>query len=446
MAHYGGSIRIDPARCEGDMACMRVCPTEAIRVRGGKARIIESRCVDCGECIRVCQPRAISPVTDSFADLSRFEYKVALVSPVLYGQFGPGMMPERVLAALEKAGFDCACDLTLACECINAAIERFVRNHHGPRPLISCFCPTVVRLIQVRYPELIEMILPIESPKETLAREIRKSKARDLRLAEDRIGLIYLTPCPAKMLDVIGHPGKEKSDIDGVIAISDIYRTVLSLLAISGKRESTERTQLSGVGMNWAILGGQTAFLKRENCLAVEGLRNVIRILNDIEMGKLRDCDYVELQSCPDGCVSGCLLVENPYVARARVLEILGRLGERPRQSERELVEFCEKGEYFVDRKLSAQLPGPLDSDVGRAIAKIRRFEEIRQSLPNINCGACGAPSCTAFADDVVREEAGLTDCVFIALQSAGWRIHSGDPKVRQVSSVETNSTMGLRN
>jgi Fe-S-cluster-containing hydrogenase component 2 len=442
MGHYGGSIRVNAAQCTGDMACMRVCPTEAIRVRGGKALILESRCIDCGECFRVCQTHAISAVTNSFAELSRFDYTVALASPVLYGQFGQGVMPERVLAALEKAGFDCACDLTMTCEAVSAAIERFAPRYRGSRPLISCFCPTVLRLIQVRYPDLIEQVLPIESPKEILAREIRRTKARELRLADDRIGILYLTPCPAKMLDVIGHPGREKSDIDGAIAISDIYRTVLSLLPLSGKRESAGRTPMSGVGMNWAILGGQTAFLKPESRLAVAGMRSVVRILTDIEMGKLRDVEYVELHSCPDGCVSGSLLVENPYVARARILEILGPLGEQPRRSQRDLAEFLEKGEYLVDRKLSAQSQGPLDSDVGRAIAKIRRFEEIRQSLPNINCGACGAPSCSAFADDVVRDEARLSDCVLLALQQS----RAEQTKVLDVPMVGTANTMGQRN
>lgn len=414
---YHGSLRIDPTRCDGDMACMRVCPTEAIRVRGGKARIIAARCIDCGECIRVCQTRAITPVTNSFADFSVFEYTIALPSPVLYGQFGRNIGPERVLAALEKAGFDCACDLTMACEAVNAAIEYYLRTYRGPRPLISCFCPTAVRLIQVRYPDLIEQILPIESPKEIMARELRRAKSRSLRIAEDKIGIIYLTPCPAKMLDIIGHPGKERSDIDGVIAISDIYGTILSLLPVAGPIAETRDVRLSGVGMSWVVLGGQTTFLKPEKCLAVDGLRNVVRILDDIERGKLRDIDYVELHTCPDGCISGSLLVENPYVARARVLAILERLGDRPVRGRRELAEFCEKGEYIVDRRLGAQPQGPLDLDVGRAIEKIRRLEEIRQSLPNINCGACGAPSCSAFAEDVVRGEAQLSDCVFVALE-----------------------------
>jgi len=414
----GRSVRIDPSRCDGDMACMRVCPTEAIRVRGGKARIIESRCIDCGECIRVCKTRAISPVTNSFADLSRFEYTVALPSPVLYGQFGGKLAPERILAALEKAGFDCACDLTLAAEAINHAIASFVADYRGPRPLISCFCPTVVRLIQVRYPELIEQILPIETPKEIMAREIRKAKARSLNIAEEKIGIIYLTSCPGKMLDLIEHPGKARSDVDGVIAISDIYRTISSLLPLAGKDfEGCEGMEMSEIGLSWAILGGQTTFLKPENCLAVDGLRNVMRILDDASMGKLRDIDYVECHACPDGCVSGSLVVENPYVARARILHILERLRREPKERRRRPEEFFPDTQFVIDRRLAAAPRDPLDLDVGRAIEKVRQLEEIRRSLPNINCGACGAPSCAAFAEDVVRGEDRIESCVFVALR-----------------------------
>ena len=44
------------------------------------------------------------------------------------------------------------------------------------------------------------------------------------------------------------------------------------------------------------------------------------------------------------------------------------------------------------------------------------RSEQIRritESLPGIDCGACGSPKCRAFAEDIVagRAEAGM--CVF---------------------------------
>ena len=44
-------------------------------------------CIDCGECIRVCQHHAKVAVTDPFESIRRFQYRVALPAPALYGQF-----------------------------------------------------------------------------------------------------------------------------------------------------------------------------------------------------------------------------------------------------------------------------------------------------------------------------------------------------------------------
>ena len=48
------SVTLNKEKCKGCTACIKNCPTEAIRVRDGKAQIIDEICIDCGECIRVC--------------------------------------------------------------------------------------------------------------------------------------------------------------------------------------------------------------------------------------------------------------------------------------------------------------------------------------------------------------------------------------------------------
>ena len=44
---------------------------------------------------------------------------------------------------------------------------------------------------------------------------------------------------------------------------------------------------------------------------------------------------------------------------------------------------------------------------------KRKEKEEIYESLPKIDCGVCGAPTCKTFAEDVVRGDAELADCIF---------------------------------
>ena len=100
------SIRIDEAKCFGCVICMKACPTRAIRLRNGKAVIMSERCVDCGECYRVCTHQAVIPLTTSFSDLKRFDYTVAVPSPSIYTQFGWEVMPNQILLALKKIGFD----------------------------------------------------------------------------------------------------------------------------------------------------------------------------------------------------------------------------------------------------------------------------------------------------------------------------------------------------
>ena len=58
-----------------------------------------------------------------------------------------------------------------------------------------------------------------------------------------------------------------------------------------------------------------------------------------------------------------------------------------------------------------------VDTDIGRAITWMKEREGIPSGLPGIDCGACGAPNCSAFAEDVVRGEATAEDCVFIAMR-----------------------------
>ena len=70
MVDYFHAIEVGTDKCRGSMNCMRVCPTEAIRIREGKALILEDRCIDCGDCIRVCPERAIRSITGAYEDLS----------------------------------------------------------------------------------------------------------------------------------------------------------------------------------------------------------------------------------------------------------------------------------------------------------------------------------------------------------------------------------------
>ncbi len=419
MNHYYHSIRFDEEHCQGRMRCLRVCPTQAIRVRNGKAKMITERCIDCGECINVCPNGAVIPLTDPFGELSRFRYTIAVPSPALYAQFGREILPDRILAGLKKLGFDEAIDLAYTCGEVSFAIQEFLRHYNGPRPLISNACPTVVRLIQVKYPELIDHIVPIDTPREIAAREIKKKKAKQLEIPEKDIGTFYLTPCPVKMISIKQPAEKGRSHLDGALSIADIYGPLISAME-SLEEPETPRKALESIcilGIGWAVVGGMSRTLRLRNSIAVAGLAEITKVFDDLEKGKIRNIDFIEAYSCHQGCVGGSLTVENTYSSYNKIIKLIETLEyERVKACPdiREVRRRYEQKYYFIEGQLEPRPLAALDEDISRAIQKKKMKEAVYEKLPQIDCGACGSPSCLSFAEDVIQGQAELKDCVFL--------------------------------
>jgi iron only hydrogenase large subunit-like protein len=416
---YYHPVKILHEKCNGRMKCIRVCPTEALRVKGGKVRLIEELCIDCGACADVCPCRAIVPLTDPFTRHSRFKYRVAVASPVLYSQFGLDIDPKVVVQGLREIGFDYVVDVSQACGEISAAIDIFLEEYEGPGPLISSFCPSVVRLVQVRYPGLTELLMHVNAPREIAAREAKESLSQKLDVRMDEIEVIYLTPCPAKIVAIKQPAEKGRSWIDGAISIADIYAPLfnaVSNLADEDVDECVFKEFTYGAG--WSMLGEMTRLLGSERGIAVSGLSDVTRILDDIESGRLRGIDFVEASACLGGCIGGSLTVDNMYVARSSVLSLMRKHGEGTAVDKDVVVGKYREGYYFIERKLAPRPLPPLDKDISKAIQKKKEKEAIYASLPQIDCGCCGAPTCRAFAEDIVRGRSTIQDCIHYGVRS----------------------------
>ena len=414
MEQFTHSVMLDKELCMGCINCIKRCPTEAIRVRDGKAHILKERCIDCGECIRICPHHAKKAITDPISILENFQYTIALPPPSLYGQYNNLEEQDLLLEALLGMGFDSVFEVAKAAELVSDATRRLLQTGSMKRPVISSACPAVTRLIRVRFPELIDHVLPLVAPIELAARMAKKDAVRKTGLPKEAIGCIFLTPCPAKVTATRSPVGSAHSEVDGAVAIKDIYPR---LLASMKRIQQVDYLASAGrIGLGWAESGGEAAGLvSTDSYLAADGIENVIQVLEELENEKLNDLDFIELNACSGGCVGGPLTVENPYVAKARLQRL-----------RKYLPESCNRlAGAEIPREMRWETPLEpvdilkLDKDIRRAMEKMQRLNEIEKLLPGLDCGTCGAPSCRDLAEDIVRGKGAIEDCVFFTRDTA---------------------------
>jgi len=401
------SVRLEAEKCRGCTNCLKRCPTEAIRVRGGRAHIISERCIDCGECIRVCGYHAKVAVTDPMTSIQQFKYKIALPAPSLYGQFSSLKNISQVLNGLKQIGFDDAFEVARGADVVSRAIRERLRNPDLPRPVISSACPAIVRLIQVRFPDLIDHIVDVRQPMEVAAMIAKREFARKHGVDEKEIGAFFITPCPAKVTAIrhpIGHP---TSAVDGAISVLEIYGLLSSRLRSAPVDISLEKA--SDLGVGWARSGGECNAVSPDNSMAVDGIENCIHVLEEIEDNRLRGLEFFEGAACTGGCVGGPLNFENNYVARSGISRLASR---DPHPDLNVDSSMMTKYDLYDTQSIKPNTAMKLDDDLLEAMRKMEKIEKIYAELPGYDCGSCGSPTCRTFAEDIVQGDATKMDCI----------------------------------
>ena len=404
------SVTLDKNKCRGCTNCIRRCPTRAIRVRGGKASIIDSRCIDCGECIFICSHHAKVPIYDELESVfdGRYKHVVAMPAPSLFAQFNNLDSPEYVIAGLLKMGFDSVFEVAKAAEIVSDYTRKYIKRDDIKKPVISSACPAVVRLIQVRFPDLCENVLPILTPVELAAKLAKHEVVKKTGLKPSEIGCVFISPCPAKNTAAKAPVLIEDSGIDAVVSMSKVY---MQLVKIMTRDDYDDINVESGIiGISWAITGGEASALLTDQYLAADGIENVIDVLSAIEDEKLNYLDFVELTSCVGGCVGGVLTVENPYVAKARIKNLRKYM---PISKNFYQDDDPVHANITADKELKPKPFKSVGSDPLTALERWMQIEEITKSLPGFDCGSCGAPTCETLAEDIVLGFGRISDCIF---------------------------------
>ncbi len=390
---------------------MRHCPTEAIRINNGHAEINTERCIDCGECIRVCSNNAKKALCSKFEHYLHYKWKIALPAPALFGQFDGLDDVDSVLQGLKDIGFDDVYEVAKAAEMVSNYTRVFLKSEGIKKPVISSACPVISRLISLRFPYLKDNILPLLPPMEIAAVEAKKrALAQHPELSVDDIGVFFISPCAAKVSYIRNGYGDYKSNVDVVVALNDIYFMLLSAMKKNTVPQISSEAGMIGIG--WASSGGESSAILNDSYLFADGIENCIQVLESIENGNIPQIEFVELNACIGGCVGGVMTIENPFIAKTR-LQTVRRYMPVSKNYLPGDINFVP--DSFITESLPDYTPiSRLSDSMAESMRMMARMQEIRKTLPGIDCGACGAPNCRAFAEDIVRGVNNDRKCVVL--------------------------------
>lgn len=373
-------VTTSAARCLAGMHCLRACPTQALRVRAGQPAINDERCIGCAECLRACGTAAL----DLTASLPRSEERarLTLVVPTHLLSQVWGRPPEALLAALGQLGFARVVPTWPWEQALQSALQRRATQQTGTLPVISPACPAVLELISAQFPSLLGSVAPYLDPLAAAARTV----------GCDPLAAVVL--CPAHMTELSASVGSAVRTIDP----RPLFKELLPLLS------GTASTALPMAGDLASANASEPPALDSRAWLFASGLEGVSQVLTRLEYGQLGEVGVLELRACPGGCWGSPLLPEGRALASFAW----------KRDSSRAVAALANQPLAVAVERTAPLLPRPgqrLAPDMHGSMLLLRRMDELLKSLPGKDCSQCGAPTCRAFAEDVVRGLVSVEAC-----------------------------------
>jgi anti-sigma regulatory factor (Ser/Thr protein kinase)/NAD-dependent dihydropyrimidine dehydrogenase PreA subunit len=371
------SLYASAERCIDCHRCLSACPTGAMRVIDGRPSVLEHLCSDCTCCIAACAPHALTleDDVDALEHVERPGDAVLALPPALLAGFGEHAGVPRVRDELSRLGFASLASVRPYEEALRAAALEHTGDADAVRPVISPVCPAVMQLVELRFPSLLPHVAPFESPWEALQADTAGQR------------LACVVSCPSQRSALLAAAGLGGAEVVDLPTPGLVRRAVLPALA---------------VGRDQAASGAEgSAEPRADGVLHVSGVTHVVAILEQIEDGLLTGVPVVEPYICDGGCFGSPLLEEDPAVA----LYHSAHAGAAADGA----------GRAVPRRRPRTARPGiRLDADMATAIQKLSRLDELTRSLPGKDCGACGAPTCAALAEDIVMGRAERSLCPYV--------------------------------
>ena len=395
-------------RCKRCYSCIRNCPVKAIRIEQGQALVIQERCICCGNCVRVCSQNAkkIKDETGIVFDLlSEPESSYAILAPSFPAAFHP-TDPERVIGSLKKLGFKHVIPVALGADLIAREYARLAGENRGT--IITTPCPAVVGVVEKYYPDLFDYLAPIVSPMIATGRYIRQERDKAAKI-------VFIGPCIAKKKE--RNDSKVSAVIDAVLTFSELME-MLSARQIDPDSCPPDSfgTPIPHMGGIFPISGGllKTTHLKQDifcnDVIVTEGPDRVLNLFD--RLAETPDSRYfLDLLFC-EGCINGPAMNDGLSLFKRRDVVtryVNRRIEARSHEDEERIERYAQTvplRRSFTNEAIVQEMPS--EQDIKKIYAQINKFK----SEDELNCGACGYPTCREKAIAVFHGRAEVEMCL----------------------------------
>ena len=396
MSEY---LEFKPVQCKDCYRCLRECPVKAINIKDHHAQIIEEHCILCGHCTKVCPQKA--KIEHSELPLVRELLKsgkrvAATVAPSFISCLGQEDF-SILRIALAKLGFAVAEETAVGAQAVTEEYKRLLAKGEM-KNFITSACPAACRLIQMYYPKALPYLAPVDSPMVAHAKMLRRNDP-DLKV-------VFVGPCIAK---------KREADEHGIDAVLTFEELLQLFEENSIDLQTINRLAVTAdtCGVNLAkaypatqgIIRSFDALPEGYRYLAVDGVDRLVEVLENIEA---LDHTFIEMNVCPGGCINGpCAIAQEGGMMKAEA-DINAYVEHEMATRKHTPAPDAGVSLAYAHPRLRAKSRPATEKEIEEVMHRTGKFTKADE----LNCGACGYPTCREKAWAVVNGYADIDICL----------------------------------
>lgn len=401
-----GIIDFKATKCKHCYKCVRYCDVKAVMIKDERAEIMPDKCILCGHCLQICPQSAKTLNSDLHlvkAMIGRGEKVIVSLAPSYMGLLNYKTIGQ-VKAALKELGFFDVRETAEGAAVVTAEYARLLEEGTMENIITTC-CPSANSLIEIYYPQLVPYMAAVVSPMIAHGMMIKK-ECPDAKV-------VFVGPCIAKKQEA--EDIRHGDVIDAVLNFNDIRQWLAEEEVIISECEDDPFVQFDPqVNRLYPVTNGVVNSVlstekqaDRYRKFYVHGLANCIDLCKSMVRGEIKGC-FIEMNICAGGCIKGPAVADEG-VSRFKVkLDMEERIPREP--ADREKVEEILKNLSFVKNFEDRSPKDPMPTE--EQIQEILRMTGKTRPEDELNCGACGYPTCREKAVAVFQKKAELNMCI----------------------------------